>query len=281
MKKYAVFLAIGVTAASFSAILIRFSDQHPLVISFYRMLLASIMLLPFAFAELKKNPLPRRTILGLVGVGAVLAIHLGLWIASVQMTTVASATILICAHPLFVVPLGQRTAGERLHSGAMVGVCIAFAGIVILGVGDLKGGNIWGDMAALAGGIAAGVYIIAGRRARTGGIGLFSYVWIVYTACAAFTLLAILPLGAFNTSFSTNEWLVFLSLAIVPTILGHTMINASLKKMRSGVVSTAILMEPLGAIILAVILFAEIPPAMSLAGGIITLFGLVLVVRSR
>ncbi|MDG6220302.1 MAG: DMT family transporter [Candidatus Thermoplasmatota archaeon] len=278
MKKYAFFLVVGVSAASFAALLIRFSGEHPLVISFYRMLLASLIVMPFMLMELKKTRIPLKTLLGLVGVGGILSIHFALWNFAVPITTVASATILVCAHPLFVVPLGQRSSGEALHRGALAGVAIAFVGIVILSMGGLGDGNIIGDMLALGGGVMAGLYIMAGRKARSGGLGLFTYVGVVYLSCAMFTLLAIVAMGEFTTNISADEWLVFLALALVPTILGHTMINASLKEIKSGIVSTAILVEPLGATILAAAILYEVPSSLTLVGGLITLFGVWLVV---
>lgn len=301
MNRYQAFLIIGVASVSTSAILIRFSAEHPLVISFYRMLLTSLILLPFALNELNKNRLPRKTILALVGVGAILALHFGLWITSLKLTTVASATILVCSHPLFVVPLSQKILGESLPRLAIAGAVVAFVGIVVMSYGDMSGGSIVGNAIALAAGVAAGVYIMAGREARKsrevvgefgleksdseeveqegGGVGIFSYAWIVYSSCALFTLMVMVPSGNFTISFPVEDWLLFLSMAIIPTILGHTMINASLKEVKAGIASTAILTEPLGAIVLAALAFSEFPPAISLFGGALVLLGVAMVVR--
>jgi len=276
-----LYLAIGVTGASLSAILIRFSGEHPLIISFYRLFFASLMLMPLAVRQMRREPLPLRTLAALVGVGGILAVHFALWITSVHLTTVASATILVCCHPLLVVPLGQRLSGEGLPARAMVGVGAAFAGIVLLGYGGFLGGTLLGDMAALGAGVAVAFYIMAGRKARSGGMGLFTYAWIVYFSCSMFTLLVLLLFGRFTTSLPPEEWAIFIALAIIPTILGHTLINASLKYIKGGVVSTAILAEPVIATVLALLIFAEIPPTLSIIGGVLSLVGVAFVVLAE
>ncbi|NIP34860.1 MAG: EamA family transporter, partial [Thermoplasmata archaeon] len=38
----------------------------------------------------------------MVGIGAVLATHFSLWIASLELTSVASSVVLVTAHPILV-----------------------------------------------------------------------------------------------------------------------------------------------------------------------------------
>ncbi len=49
------------------------------------------------------------------------------------------------------------------------------------------------------------------------------------------------------------DWVYFLLLAIIPTILGHTLFNWSLEWLSTSTISMAILFEPVGAIILALL----------------------------
>ena len=55
--------------------------------------------------------------------------------------------------------------------------------------------------------------------------------------------------------YSTDDWIWFILLAIVPNLLGHTFFNWSLKYVSTNVISIAILFEPIGAAILAILYF--------------------------
>jgi drug/metabolite transporter (DMT)-like permease len=71
-------------------------------------------------------------------------------------------------------------------------------------------------------------------------------------------------------------------LALVPTLLGHGLVNRSLRLLPAPVVGLFLLGEPIGASLLAYAFFAEVPSAWTLAGGALVLaaLGLVLLRRS-
>jgi drug/metabolite transporter (DMT)-like permease len=75
-------------------------------------------------------------------------------------------------------------------------------------------------------------------------------------------------------------WVYFLALALVPTIGGHTVFNWALKYVKAAVVSVSILGEPIGATILAYIIFHQVPTALQLTGGSIIIAGLALFIWS-
>jgi drug/metabolite transporter (DMT)-like permease len=75
-----------------------------------------------------------------------------------------------------------------------------------------------------------------------------------------------------------REIVIFLFLALVPTILGHTMFNYALKKVPAHVISTSVLGEPVGASILAYLLLADqIPSIWTVVGGALVVTGLFMV----
>jgi len=63
-------------------------------------------------------------------------------------------------------------------------------------------------------------------------------------------------------------------MAVGPGILGHTIINWALKHLESVVVSVGWLGEPVGATLLALALLAEVPDAITIAGGAVVLAGI-------
>jgi len=73
----------------------------------------------------------------------------------------------------------------------------------------------------------------------------------------------------------------FVLLALVPTIVGHTLYNWSLKYLKAHVVATAILGEPVGASFLAVLIFAEIPRGWTYLGALLIFIGVFLVFKTE
>ena len=64
---------------------------------------------------------------------------------------------------------------------------------------------------------------------------------------------------------------MFVAIALVPMIFGHTLYNWALKWISAPVVSISLLGEPVGASILAFIVLGESPGVLTLVGGAVTL----------
>ena len=137
--------------------------------------------------------------------------------------------------------------------------------------------NFIGDMLALVGAIMLGLYILAGRRIRQE-LDLVSYVTPVYATSALVLGVMSFATGTSLTGYASNEYLLFLVIAIVPMIFGHTLYNWTLKYVTAPVVSISLLGEPVGASILAYIFLNETPSFMILVGGAVTLIGILICV---
>jgi drug/metabolite transporter (DMT)-like permease len=279
-RKFAyVGVCIAVVAVSFSAILIRWSEADFLAIAAGRMLISTLILAPFALVMYRNElfGLSRKDALIMVGIGAVLATHFSLWIASLEYTSVASSVILVTAHPILVGVVAHFFMGERLSRLNAVGIAIGLLGVVILTRGDASGGSstLYGDLLALLGGVAAGVYILAGRQTRKR-ISLVVYAFVVYASCATFLLIAVVVTGTELFTLPAEEWMLFLLMAIGPSILGHTMYNWTLRYVPASVVSMSLLGEPVGSTALAFLLLSETPPDTAIVGGVVILVGIVM-----
>lgn len=276
-------IALAVSAVSTAAVLIRLATAPPLVIAFWRLAFATLILAPAAFAV----PSIRREMLGqsvrddlaLTAVGVVLAIHFAAWITSLSLTSVAASVVLVTLHPVLVGVASAWLFDEGLGGKGWVGVLVAFAGGAVIAWGDasLSGHRLAGDLLALAGAGAVAAYFLAGRGFRRR-LSLLAYVVPVY-AVAAVTLLAMAVIADQPIAgWPLSDYLLFLALAVVPMILGHTVLNWSLKHVTAPVVATAILGEPVGASILAWLVLTEVPPLVTVVGGAVVLAGIGLVI---
>jgi drug/metabolite transporter (DMT)-like permease len=276
-------IAVAVVAVSTSAILIKFSTAqaggHFLSVAAGRMVLSALLLAPLALTLGRREllALPRKDILIMVGIGAVLAAHFSLWIASLGRTSVASSVVLVTSHPVLVAIVGHFALRERLSAVNAAGIALGLTGVGILARGDAGAGasTLMGDLLAFLGGVCAGVYILGGRHTRQR-VSLWVYAFVVYSFCAVFLLVGVAATREPLLGLPASDWWLFLAMALVPSILGHTMYNWSLKHVPAAVVSVSLLGEPIGSTLLAFLIFGEVPPQLAIVGGAIILVGIVL-----
>lgn len=276
-------LPFAIVAASFAAIFIRFSNAHPIAVAFYRMLFSSLILSFFIPAYLDDiRNLSKKQWGIVITTGFFLAIHFAAWISSLGYTTVASSVILVSAHPLIVSWIGGWYLEEKAPPKIYIGIGIALIGVVMMAYSDYSftEWGLFGDILALVGMLAMAGYILRGRKIRQN-MNLIPYAFLVYLSSTVF--LALFSL-AFSTSFTVyprREYMIFLALAVVPTMFGHTVYNWALKYVRARLVSISLLGEPIGSSILAFFILQEVPPRFTVIGGAITLFGIYLCTKYR
>ena len=275
-------MAFAVLALAFSAIFITKLEQAKvpaLVIAFYRMAIATTVLLPPAMvfrwreiASLARNDF------GLLALGGLcLAVHFGAWITSLKYVPIATSVVLVNSHPLFVVVASYFFLGERPTRRSLIGTAIGLAGMVVMSydaLGHLQPA-VKGVGLALVGALAVVGYFIVGRKARAR-ISLLGYVTPLYAMCCLFLLIWVVAAGDPLLPYSASTWGYLAALAIVPTVIGHTVFNWAIKHVRPTVVSLAFLGEPVLASVLALIFFAQRPPLETFIGGALVLFGIYL-----
>ncbi|HEV8360841.1 MAG TPA: DMT family transporter [Candidatus Thermoplasmatota archaeon] len=278
-------LGLAVAAMSTAAILIRLvQEAGPLAIAFHRMALASLVLAPFALgrgrAELAALARRDLAVLGLIGV--ILGLHFATWITSLKLTTVASSVVLVTFHPAIVALLGMAWLGEGLRARGWAGIAVALGGAVLLVQGDLglEARYLAGDALAFAGAVFAALYFLGGRRLRPR-LSLTTYAFPVYAAASGTLLVLALASGERLAGFGWPDYALMAALALGPQLAGHTVANWSLRWVPAAVVSTAIVGEPIGSSLLAVVILAEVPPAASVVGGALILAGIYLVASGQ
>ena len=269
-------LALGVSAVSSAAVIIRLADAPSLTIAAYRLVLAAVVVVPLglAFEWGALASLTRRQ-WGLVLAAAVsLAAHFAFWIASLEHTSVASSVVIVTANPVLVAIGAALFLRERSSPRVLAGIGVALAGGVVIAVGDWDLGDrrLFGDLLAFLGAVAVAGYYIAGRSLRER-LSILGYIAPVYGLAAVILVAAALATGARLTGFGVEVygWLVLL--ALVPQLVGHSSLNWSLGYLPATLVATAVMAEPIGASVLAWAVLDEAPPAASVAGGALVLAG--------
>jgi drug/metabolite transporter (DMT)-like permease len=269
-------------AVSFSAILIKVSTSPPLVIAAYRLAITTGLLLPFmrgpAFGQLRS--LDRRTTGLLALSGLLLALHFATWTASLGYTSVASSVLFVTVHPALVAIVAFVLFGERTSLVGILGVLLTLAGSVVVAGGDVRlgGAALRGDLLAFAGAVTFAGYLLIGRGARQN-MHNMAYSLPVYGIAAATLGLLAVAFGQSLAAFNARDLLIFLGLALIPTLGGHLLYNWTLRYLPATVVSVSFLGEPVGAAILAWLLLGQRVPVTTAVGGAVILLGIWLTAR--
>jgi len=281
-------LSVGIIALSFAAIFIKFCEDVPsLMIATYRLAISSIIVLIFAksrgvrFSHFTK----RQLFMGMLG-GLFLALHFTFWISSLKFTSVASSVVLVNTNPIFVGIFSYLFLKETQPIDLIAGIILSFLGSIILAVGDsgLRGlsianpSHLLGDSLALLGALMASGYLMVGSKARQE-MDVVSYTAVVYSFSALFLLTAAFFSGIPFTGYRPSSYMFMVLLAIVPQLIGHTSINWALKHLKASMIAITILGEPIGASILAYVIFQE--KISSFQGTGIILIFLAIIIASR
>ena len=289
-------IAFGILAVSTASIFIRYAqaDAPSIVIAFYRLGIATLVLTPIALIKKRQElkTLTRRELLLALLSGIFLALHFATWITSLEYTTVASSVVLVSTTPLWVALLSPITIKEPVRRLVLVGMALAMIGGITVGLSDsctwssdglacptvnefVQGEAFLGDLLALFGAFMAAGYMLIGRNVRSK-MSLISYAFVVYGMAAVVLLALTLVMAQPLVGYSPQVYGLFFLLALIPQLLGHSSFNWALGYLSAAFVSVTLLGEPIGSTILAYFLLQEAPSLIKVFGAILILAGIYL-----
>ncbi|MEU4114983.1 DMT family transporter [Kitasatospora sp. NPDC028055] len=274
-------LAVSIGGISLSGPLISATAAPALAIAFWRNVMSVGALGPYALlrhrAELRG--IGRRALLLAVAAGALLAVHFALWMPSLRMTSVASATALVTTTPLWTILL-MRLFGVRAPRMVWLGTVVAFAGVLVLTGVDLSMSPraLLGDALALAAGLAAAGYMLLGAEVRRT-VSTTAYTLVCYATTAVGLLVLCLATGTRLSGWSAGAWWQIVLLMVTAQLLGHSLSNRVVRTLGPSITSTAILLETPGAALIAALWLGQWPPVAAYPAVVLILLGLVLVAR--
>jgi drug/metabolite transporter (DMT)-like permease len=254
------------------------------VIAFYRIGLATVILLPIFLYRKRKNgvKLPVAILLLPILGGIFTAFDHGTWNSSLRYTSAANATLLGNTAPLWVALFSWLIFRQKLRGLFWLGLALALGGaVIVLGSDFIRHPTIGlGDLLAMAAGVFYAGYFIVTERGRQR-LDTLSYVWLV-DLFATFTLLLItLGLKMPLSGYPTQSWLAFLGAALVSQVGGYLSIGYALGHLPASVVSPTLIGQPVVTALLAIPLLGEALRTEQWLGGLVVLAGIYLVHRSR
>ena len=273
-----IMIVIGVLGISLSAIFVKYSTAPSAVTAAFRLSWTVLLMSPVIWAkrEIREElfQIDKRELLLSVFSGLFLAIHFVLWFESLQHTSVASSTSIVCTEVIWVALGFCLFLKGTLTKQAVLAIMISFAGSVLIAYADssVGGAHLYGDILALVSAVAVAAYTLLGRIVRNS-VSTSVYTYVVYVSCAAVLLGTCLVQGYPLFGYGVSAVIVGLLLSVFSTILGHSIFSWCLKYFSPAFVSASKLCEPVVASIIAVFLFSELPSVLQIFGGTMIIGG--------
>jgi drug/metabolite transporter (DMT)-like permease len=276
----------GALAIAFAPIFVRLSQVGPTATAFWRLSLS----LPVLWLLMKRDPHSevmasklsknggyRRLVIA----GIFFAGDLGFWHWSIRYTSVANATLLANFASIFVALVSWLYYHQRIKRNFVIGLALALAGTLFLVEASFNfgGTHLLGDALGLVTAMFYGAYILAVKQLRDDYSTVTVMTWVVMVSASIILPVAWL-LGESLLPTSLNGWLVVFGLAWISQVGGQGLITYALAKLPASFSSVGLLVQPVGAALLAWILLGEGIGVMQIAGGALVLGGVYLARRA-
>jgi len=275
-------LATGILALSMTAMFVRWAEAPATITGFFRLLISSIILIPFFLWRNKKNnKVNKQNLVFPILGGLFTAFDLAFWNSAVLFTTASNATLLGNTAPIWVALVTILIFRHRLPKGFWLGLTLALGGsALVLGNDFLIHPRLGtGDLLALSAGLFYAGYLLSTQRGRES-LDPLSYITIMVVSASFFSLLINIILSYRFSGYSLQTWFVFIVLALVSQILGYMCVSYALGHLPASVVAPTMIGQPILTTILAIPLLGELPQSIQLIGGLVTLTGIYLVHNS-
>ncbi|MBP1780041.1 MAG: hypothetical protein H6Q86_6052, partial [candidate division NC10 bacterium] len=249
----------------------------PVEVTALRLLVAGALVGVVARVAGNRVALPACEWARLVPIGITAALHFLAFIASLYFTTVAHALTLTYTAPLFIAALSFLVLGEPLPRRT-VPAAAALVGVAVLAGFEpqLNRRMLLGDALALGAAVTFAAYSLLGRRERARlpllpyAAGVYLVAGLVTAPFAGSLLRPGLPLHALGA---------VCAMALVPSALGHTLYNASIRRLHPSIPNLIATQEVTLGVLLAWILLGEPITWSAAAGAALTLLGVSVVLR--
>lgn len=248
--------------------------MHPLVVGFWRMAIASPLLLLLASRTPGYWPQPRSTLKTYLGLGLCMAVYQIGYFGAVSLAGVAiTALVAICSSPLLIALLAAWRLGETPTRNVYVALGLGLLGTGLLvaspeAIAIRPRGFLWGVVLALLAGFSYATYAVLSKAT----LAKLQPVQVAAFSFTAATLLLMPALWLQPFTFAALPGLPFLLyLGIVPTALAYALYMLGLRRTSATVAGILVLLEPFTATLLGVFLLREPMGLLGLLGALLLL----------
>ncbi|MEM3253512.1 MAG: DMT family transporter [Fervidicoccaceae archaeon] len=280
--KTTALLFIAWLSISSASVLVLLSGVTAFHAAFWRLFISSAIIALYSIVIERNNPFSF-SLFSLLS-GAFLGLHFLLWMTSLFLIPVSLSTTIVVTYPAVIAVMERVFLRELLRLREIIGMLIAFSGIVIMMDPFLSPFNfqlIEGSLLSGTASVMAAGYFFLGRIARKKNVSLSSYTVPTYLFASATVFIIGKMYGISFFSVGEKSWEYLLLLAIIPMIGGHTVMNYLLKMEKASIVSSIALGEPVGATILSYFIVNQNITYPIAAGMFVAIVGMAFLLTSR
>lgn len=274
-------LFIAVVAISFAATFFKLAaPTHPVVMAGLRLAIAGACLSPFVVRGLWRRTITRGQVGLALLAGLFYGLHFGSWVSSLTLTSVAASVTLVTTTPILLAVIAVVRGVDKPDRAIWLSIGIALVGLVLIGGIDARHGmsTLLGDLLAFAGACAMAGYMLTARKAGEqldiwafGGIACLVGA-VLLLGCA---VLAGIPIETANPTAAVYIILA----AVIPQVVGHSLLTLALRKVKPSTVAMAVLGEPAGATAIAWLWMGEAVTLLVALGCAVTVGAVALALR--
>ena len=275
MTKPRLALFIGILCISIFPVIVRMNLTSGLISAFYRMAIATAIILPFALYKKKLKLENIKMLLPVMVCGILFASDIAVWNISIQNSSATQATLLTNLSPIWVGVFSLLFLSFRPRKSFWLGTLIALTGMtVFVGVDTIL--NLQLDFAFFLGilsGVLYALYILVSKSVleKLEVITFITYSMIFSTI---FLFFINFVFGEQFFGFSNKAWVSLFVQGIVCQLIAWLLISYSTQKMRATRVSLSLLSQAIFATILAAIFVNEKITGIQMIGSVIILAGI-------
>lgn len=260
-------LLFSVSVAATAVVMIKAAGTHPYFLAAVRLLGSAAVLSPFYFRELaarRARGLGPRThaeaFRVVLAPSAIIALHFLSWTVGARMTTAGNSSLIVNMNPVAMPFAAYLLSGIRPTRRELAATGIAVAGVLVMGAGDfrLSTDHFIGDLVCLFSMLGFTGYLAFSRRINTDGR-LMTYLVPLYAAGGLLCLAAAAAMPGAIALPSARDALLLAALVLGPTVLGHSVLNWAMTRMRPQTVAIVNLFQFAVAGALGFVFFLEIP----------------------
>jgi drug/metabolite transporter (DMT)-like permease len=274
----------GALTIAFSAILVKLADVEPATAAIFRCAYALPVLGLLAWLEDRRygrRPLRERRLA--IPAGIFFAADLIFWHHAIGDVGAGLATVLGNTQVIVVPFVAWLLLSERVEARLLAALPLVCSGVVLIS-GVLETGAygdhpVRGVVYGILTGLSYAGFILVLRRA---GSDLRRPAGPLFDATAVAAIAAVLAGIAVGEadlvpSWPAHGWLLLLALS--SQVVGWLLITVSLPRLPAALTSVTLTIQPVGSVLLGVVLLGENPSALQLAGVVCILAGLLAIAR--
>lgn len=276
----------GALCIAFSGILVRLADVSPDTAAVFRCLYALPVLGLLAARERRRfGPRTSRERTLAIVAGIFFALDLMFWHRSIEAVGAGLATVLGNLQVVLVALVAWLLLGERPGARLVAAIPVVIVGIVLIS-GVLEEDAFGEDpvVGVVFGGLTALAYTVFLLVLRRGNADLRRPAGPLFDATATAAVVAAvggLALGTLDPTpgWPAQGWLIVLALSA--QVAGWLLISISLPRLPAAITSVLLTIQPVAAVLLAMVLLDESPSPLQLVGVALVLAGVVAVALGR